>query len=133
LGVLFDVILPVFQVGGCGYVVGRSVRSEPTVLVKVLFYLLGPALVFRSIYTSAISMGDALSICLFVIIIQGIMFGISRLVGRLRGWDGDTQASGSLVLLFANCGNYGLPVLLFAFGEEAFAFGIIFLLMSIMM
>jgi len=37
------------------------------------------------------------------------------------------------VLLFANCGNYGLPVMLFAFGEEGFAFGIIFVMVSIMM
>ncbi|MFC2079597.1 AEC family transporter [Candidatus Bipolaricaulota bacterium] len=131
--ILLDVILPVFLVGGCGYLVGRSVRAEPTVLIKILFYLTGPALVFRSIYTSEISVSNAVSIGLFVVLLQGIMFGISRLIGRLRGWDGDTQASGSLVLTFANCGNYGLPVLLFAFGEQGFAFGIVFVLISIMM
>ncbi|MFC2105084.1 AEC family transporter [Candidatus Bipolaricaulota bacterium] len=130
--ILLDVILPVFLVGGCGYLVGRSVRSEPTVLIKVLFYLLGPALVFRSIYTSEISIRSAISIGVFVVVLQGIMFSFSRLVGRLRKWDGDTQAAGSLVLTFANCGNYGLPVLLFAFGEQGFAFGIIFVLVSIM-
>jgi len=130
---LLDVILPVFLVGGCGYIVGRSVRSEPTMLIKILFYLLGPALVFRSIYTSEISIGSAVSIGVFVLLLQVTMFGISHVVGRLRGWDGDTQDSGTLVLTFANCGNYGLPVLLFAFGEQAFAFGIVFVLISIMM
>ena len=133
MAILLDVILPVFLVGGCGYIVGRSVRSEPAILIKILFYLLGPALVFRSIYASEISIGSAVSIGLFVLLLQIAMFGISRIVGRLRGWDGDTQASGTLVLTFANCGNYGLPVLLFAFGEQAFAFGIVLVLVSIMM
>jgi len=69
----------------------------------------------------------------YVILIQLIMFTISRIVGRVRRWDSDEQASGSLVLLFANAGNYGLPVMLFAFGEQGFAFGIIYVLISNMM
>ena len=61
------------------------------------------------------------------------MLGASRLVGYMRGWDGDTQASGGMVLTFANCANYGLPVLLFAYGDEGFALSIVFVLISIMM
>lgn len=113
--------------------VGRSVRSEPSVLTRIVFYLFGPALIFRSIYTSTISLENVLSIGGYVILIQLIMFAISRIVGRVRRWDSDTQASGSLMLLFANCGNYGLPVMLFAFGEQGFAFAIIYVLISSMM
>ena len=133
LVILLDVILPVFLIGGCGYLVGRSARSEPIVLTRIVFYLLGPALIFRSIYTSTVSIDNALSIGCYVILIQLMMFTISRVVGRVRRWDGDSQAAGSLVLLFANCGNYGLPVMLFAFGEQGFAFGIIYVLVSSMM
>jgi len=133
LTILLNVILPIFLVGGCGYLVGRFVRSEPVVLTRLVFYLLTPALIFRSIYTSMISLESALSIGGYIILIQLGMFGISRIVGRFRRWDADSQAAGSLVLLFANCGNYGLPVMLFAFGEEGFAFGIIFVIVSIMM
>ena len=49
------------------------------------------------------------------------------------GWDGDTQATGTLVSTFANCGNYRLPVLLLALGDQGFALGIVFVLISIMM
>ena len=133
MAILLNVILPVFLVGGCGYLVGRSTRSESTVLIRIIFYLLAPALIFRSIYTSAISIESALSIGGYVILIQLSMFAISRFVGRVRHWDADSQAAGSLVLLFANCGNYGLPVMLFAFGEEGFAFGVIVVMVSIMM
>ena len=133
MSILLNVILPVFLVGGCGYLVGRSVRSEPLVLTRIIFYLLGPALIFRSIYLSTVSFDNALAIAGYVIVIQAIMFSISRIVGKLRRWDGDSQAAGSLVLLFANCGNYGLPVMLFAFGEQGFAFGVIYVLISSMM
>ncbi|MCK5828593.1 AEC family transporter [Candidatus Bipolaricaulota bacterium] len=131
--IFLNVILPVFLVGGCGYLVGRFVRSEPLVLTRIIFYLLTPALIFRFIYTSTISFDSALSIGGYIILIQLSMFAISRIVGRFRRWDADSQAAGSLVLLFANCGNYGLPVMLFAFGEEGFAFGIIFVIVSNMM
>ncbi len=133
MAILLDVILPVFLVGGCGYLVGRGVRSEPTILIRVLFYLLGPALVFRSIYTAAISVGSAVSVGAFVVLLQVAMFSLSRVIGRIRRWDEDTQAAGSLVLTFANCGNYGLPVLLFAFGDQGFAYGILFVLVSVLM
>ena len=133
MAILLNVILPVFLVGGSGYLVGRSVRSEPIVLIRIIFYLLTPGLIFRSIYTSTISVESALSIAGYVILIQLSMFAISRFIGRVRQWDADSQAAGSLVLLFANCGNYGLPVMLFAFGEEGFAFGVIFVMVSIMM
>ncbi len=131
--ILLDVILPIFLVVGCGFLVARSVRSEPTILIRIVFYLLGPALVFRAIYVSEISIGSAISIGLFVVLLQGTMFGVSRLMGYIRGWDEQTQASGTLVLTFGNCGNYGLPVLLFAFGDQGFALGIVFVLISIMM
>ncbi len=42
-------------------------------LIRILFYLLGPALVFRSIHTSDISISNAVSIGLFVLLLQGIM------------------------------------------------------------
>lgn len=133
MGILLDVILPVFLVGGCGYIVGRSVHTQPIALTKIVFYLLGPALIFRSIYTSTVSFDNVVSIAIYIVVVQSVMFGISRVVGRLRRWDSDSQAAGSVVLLFANCGNYGLPVMLFAFGEQGFAFGVIYVLISSMM
>ena len=132
VGILLDVILPVFLIGGCGYAIGRVVVSDVTLLIKLVFYVLGPALIFRSIYTSELSWGHAAAIFGFVVLLQAILFATSRLLGRWRGWGGDTQASASLVLTFANCGNYGLPVLLFAFGDQGFAFGIVFVLASVM-
>ncbi|MFC2106570.1 hypothetical protein ACFLS5_03325 [Candidatus Bipolaricaulota bacterium] len=112
--ILLNLILPIFLAGGWGFLVGRRVCSEPTMLIRILFYLLGPALGFRPIYPSDISVNNAISTGLLVVLRRGSMLAIPRLIEYTRGWDGDTQASGGLVLTFANCANYGLPVLLFA-------------------
>ncbi len=132
MAILLDVILPVFLIGGCGYVVGRLVEGDVTILIKLVFYILGPALIFRSIYTSDISWGNAATIAGFIVLLHGTLFAVSRLLGRWRHWPSDAQASASAVVMFANCGSYGLPVLLFAFGEQGFAFGVVYALTSML-
>ncbi len=131
--VLFEVILPIFLVTGAGAIVGRLTRLDATLLTRIVLYLLGPALIFRSLYTSTVGGEDILRIAVFVIVLQTILFGISRLLGRVLRWDDDTRAAGSLTMTFANCGIYGLAVLLFAYGEAGFEFGVVFMLTSLML
>jgi len=126
--VLLEVMLPVFLVGGAGAALGRLTSLDATLLTRVAIYLFGPALIFRSFYTSSVAGGDALRIIAFVVSLQIILLTVSRLLGRVLGWDDDTKAAGSLMMTFANCGNYGLPVLLFAYGENGFALGVVYML-----
>jgi len=128
--VLIDVILPVFLVAGAGFVYARVTRREPMLLVELAFYLLTPALIFRSVYTSTVAGGHLLRIAVFVVLLQSVLLLLSRVGGRLLKWDSNTRAAGSLALTFANSGIYGLPVLLFAFGEPGFQLGIVFMLVS---
>ena len=128
--ILFDVVLPIFLVAGCGFLLARFARLHTTALTPVVIYLLGPALIFRSLYESVVQWEDVVLIAGFVVVLQICLLLISRLLGRVLRWDSETRAVGSLTLTFANCGTYALPVLLFAYGEKGFAFGIIFLLTS---
>ncbi|MFC2081886.1 AEC family transporter [Candidatus Bipolaricaulota bacterium] len=128
--VLVEVILPILLVVVAGFVYGRVTCREPKLLVDLAFYLLTPALIFRSVYTSTVAGGHLLTIALFVLLLQAVLFAFSRVGGRLLKWDGDTRAAGSLVMTFANSGIYGLPVLLFAFGEQGFHFGVVYMLAS---
>lgn len=130
MGVLLEVILPIFLVGGAGALVGRLTRVDTALLTRVVLYLLGPALIFRSLYTSTVAGEDVLRIAAFVLILQVSLLIVSRILGRALGWEDDTRAAGSLVLTFANCGTYGLAVLLFAYGEVGFTLGVVYLLSS---
>jgi len=128
--VLIDVILPLFLIGGAGFAYGRLSGSTPKALVDLAFYLLMPALIFRSVYTSTVAGGHVLTIALFVLVVQLSLFLISRVGSRWLKWGDDTRAAGSLAMTFANSGIYGLPVLLFAFGDPGFHFGVVYMLAS---
>ena len=55
------------------------------------------------------------------------LFALSLTAPRLLRWDRDTRAASVLSLCLNNNGNYGLPVLLFAFGEAGFTLGVIYM------
>mgnify|MGYP001105995020 CR=1 FL=1 len=131
--ILIEVILPIVLVVGAGTAIGRTMRLDATLLSRIILYLLGPALIFRSLVESTVALEDVLRITVFVVLIQVLLWLVSRGIGRVAAWDDDTRAAGSLVLTFSNCGNYGLAVLLFAYGEAAFTLGVVYMLASILM
>jgi len=131
--VVLDVILPVFLIIGVGFALGRWPRLDARLLTNVVFFVLSPALIFRTVYAVEFARGDLFRTILFVFAVQGGLFILSRGIGRALGWEDDVQAVGSLTLSFSNCGNYGLPVLLFAFGEPGFALGLVYVVTSLVM
>jgi len=131
--VVLDVILPVFFIIGAGFALGRWPRLDVRLLTNVVFFVLSPALIFRTVYAVEFTGGDLFRTVIFVFAVQGGLFLLSRGIGRALGWDDDVRAVGSLTLSFSNCGNYGLPVLLFAFGEAGFALGLIYVVASLVM
>jgi len=133
MATLLEVILPIFLVGGAGAVIGRLTRLDATLLTRVMLYVFGPALIFRSLYTSTVAGGDVLRIAVFAVTLQIALFATSRILGRLLKWEDDTRAAGSLVMTFANCATYGLAVLLFAYGEAGFTLGVVYVLASSLM
>jgi predicted permease len=130
VGVLLEVILPIFLVGAAGALIGRLTRLDATLMARIVLYLLGPALIFRSLYTSTVVGEDVLRIAAFVVMLHISLLTVSRILGRTLGWEDDTRAVGSLVMTFANCGTYGLAVLLFAYGEAGFTLGVVYMLTS---
>ncbi|MEW5825917.1 MAG: AEC family transporter [Candidatus Bipolaricaulota bacterium] len=123
---LLDVVVPVVLVAAIGFTLTRFAKIDPQPLTQLSFYLLVPALIFQSIQNPAISEAAFLDIAVFVGIVHGVLFLLAVLAGRAARWDADTRAAATLSFSFCNCGNYGLPVLLFAFGEVGFALGVVY-------
>ena len=126
--VFLNVLLPVFLITGTGYIFGRFTRLDMTSLTKVAFYLLAPALIFHSLYTSTISGEEIGTIVLFVALLHFGLFGLGWFGTRVLGWEMDTRVAATLSLSNNNTGSYGLSVLLFAFGEQGFALGVVYML-----
>lgn len=122
-----DVIMPVILVAGVGYVVARCIKLRTTTVTKLAFYVFTPALIFQSLVTHSIAVEDFTYTVTFLAIVFAILFVLSLVGLRLLGWDRDTRAASILSFCFSNTGNYGLPILLFGFGEAAFTLGVIYM------
>ena len=124
-GVL-GVFVPTFLVVGIGWVLGRGGHVPARPLAAVSFWVLSPVLIFESLRTADLTASGV--VVLFALLHMAGMFFLSRGVGRLLFRDDPGgRAAASLVLTFGNCGNLGLPLLLFAYGPEGVNVGALFL------
>lgn len=124
---LVNVIVPVVLIAGAGYFFARLVKPDLTPFTRLSFYVLSPALIFQSMLTSSISGMTLAHVALFVFAVHGALLLLGAVGVRWTGWDADTKASALLSFTFSNCGNYGLPVLLFAFGDAGFTLGVVYM------
>ena len=114
-------VLPVLLIGGLGYLVGRARALDLAPITSLAVLVLSPAIVFDSLARAALPR-DLLSRLVAHVAVQ--MAGIWLLtvvVARLAGWRGPAEGALLLATLFANSGNVGLPLALFAFGSEGLA------------
>jgi len=123
---MFVVLLPTSLLAGAGWALGRLGRVPARPLAQVAFWVLSPALIFESLRTADLAASG--TVVLFALAHLGGMFALSMGVGRaMFGSDRAGRTVASLVLTFGNCGNLGLPVLLFAYGQGGVDVGAVFL------
>jgi hypothetical protein len=119
-------LLPILLIAGAGFALGKFLKVEPRPLGRIIFYILSPVLVFNLIIDSQLPLeeiGLLFAITAAVIMINGLL---AWALGRLMRLERPILIGLILTSMFINAGNYGLPVVSFAFGEEALAFASIF-------
>lgn len=125
------ILLPIALVAGGGALLGRVRRLDPQGLTDLAFYILGPALIFNGVHTTTLSGGEIADIVLCVILLHGILVVGTWVACKMARCDSPTRAASVLAISFNNAANYGLPVLLFAFGERGFQLGIVYVLVQL--
>jgi hypothetical protein len=96
-------------------------KADVRTLSRVAFNALSPCLVFHMLVTSSLSAADfGRMMALGLVVVAGIGL-VARLVTLPLGLDRAMTSAFLIVVMFSNSGNYGLPVVLFAFGREALA------------
>ena len=126
LTIFADNILPILLVAGVGFLAVRFLKADVQTLSSVTFYALTPCLVFNTLVTSQISaaeFGRMVSFAVSMIAATGLVAGLVSLALRL---DRATTSAFLMVAMFTNAGNYGLPLVLFAFGQEALALATVY-------
>ncbi|MED4124891.1 AEC family transporter [Halalkalibacterium halodurans] len=127
--IFFQVVLPVILVFFIGFIVQkwRDVDIKPISTVAV--YILTPSLVFRTFYEAELNL-QYLYMFLFAMLLLFALIAINKVYAVLRGYSQATESGLVLSTAFMNSGNYGAPIILFAYGNTGFAFAVSFMVLQ---
>jgi malate permease and related proteins len=130
LEVFAQVMVPILVVVGSGYLLRLTLDLDLRPLSRVSLYLLSPALIFSSLVEAEIAQGQTLRIIAFSVLLVGIMAALTLAASGMFGFSRETNTALMLSTMFTNTGNYGLPLALFAFGQQGFEQAILFFVMQ---
>ena len=114
-------LLPVLILSAAGFLLGRALPIDSRSLGRVIFYLFSPVLVFDLLLHNKLpfdEMALTMGFCLAVFVVMSL---ITLAIARLARLDRLSTMAVLLTAAFGNTGNYGLPLVSFAFGENALA------------
>jgi predicted permease len=128
LSILVSDILPIFAIASAGFLLARYAGVDVKTVSRVVFFSLLPCLAFRMVVTSTASGPNVGRLMLLAVLIMAAMGVVGYIAGKGLGLAGAPMRAFLMVVMFSNGGNYGLPVVRFAFGPEALTFATIFFL-----
>jgi malate permease and related proteins len=112
-------ILPIVLLSGAGYALGKLLHIDPRSLGRVVFYIFGPVLLFDLLVQNQLDLGETTIVVAFALCFILTIGGLTFLLGRLLKLERPALVATVITTMFANTGNYGLPLVSFAFGEQA--------------
>ncbi|AXF57639.1 AEC family transporter [Salicibibacter kimchii] len=121
--IFFEVVLPVVLVFALGFLLQKWKSVDIKPISTVAIFVMTPCLVFDTIYHATLDVQYAYML-LFAILLLFILIFLNKLVSFLFKLSPETETGMILSTAFMNAGNYGAPIVLFAFGEEGFAYAV---------
>lgn len=110
------VLLPVFVMAGIGYLWRRTgAPFDLPFVTRIIMHIAGPALVFESLAKLELPLVEFAEMVGATIVMTVCVAAVSAVVIKIMGL---SQRSFLPALTLGNTGNLGLPLCLFAFGEQ---------------
>ncbi|MGI6667206.1 MAG: AEC family transporter [Bacillota bacterium] len=125
-----DAVLPAFSIALVGYLAGKRLNLDKGTISRMCLYILTPALTFNSLSTSTVDLSAAWRLSLIALLLPLLLTPLFSAIFRLMKLDGATSRALLLPTIFSNAGNYGLPICLFAFGQEGMDLATVFFVMQ---
>jgi hypothetical protein len=130
LSIFANDVLPVFVVAAVGFAVARVYKADVRALSRVTFNALSPCLVFEMLVTSSLGAADFGRMTALAVLTIGGIGLVARFVTMSFRLDRAMTSAFLIVVMFSNSGNYGLPVILFAFGRDALAHATVYFVVN---
>lgn len=123
--VMFEVLGPIALMTAAGYVLQRALALDIRSISRLVFYILAPCLVYTSVLNLEFDPATTSRSLLFAAVYMAAMTLLALTLARRWRYEGTLGSAFVLVIILLNNGNYGLPLNLFAFGEEGFGYALI--------
>lgn len=117
LSTLFKVIVPLSIPVIAGALLGRFKNLDTKPLLTLYLYFLSPAIILDTLATAEISFDDVYKTLSFSLLNLFLLWGLANMLGRILKLAPAEAAGLTLVSTFTNSVNYGLPLVLLAFGQ----------------
>ena len=115
-------ILPIVLLAGAGFALGKMLQIDPRSLGRVVFYVFSPVLIFDLLVNNQLKLNEAGIVVVFALCFILFMGAVTFLLGYFFKLERPALLAILITTMFANTGNYGLPLVSFAFGEQALSY-----------
>jgi hypothetical protein len=129
MNLFIEVVLPVFFIFFAGYVIQKWKKLDIKSVSTVAIYLLSPCLVFRTFYQANLNREYG-NMVIFSLLFLFAFILLTKLYSKIMHYTGSMESGLMLSTAFMNSGNYGAPIVLFAFGEKGFAYAVTFMVLQ---
>ena len=113
-------ILPIILLAGAGFALGKTLHIDPRSLGRVVFYVFSPVLIFDLLAKNELKLDEAAVVVGYALCFILFMGLITLLLGVFFKLERPALIAILITTMFANTGNYGLPLVSFAFGDQAY-------------
>ena len=125
-----DAVIPTFILIALGGWIDKRFKGlSIETLSRLSIHLLVPALVFAALSETDLSLSSAALLTLAYLLYL-VLLGLVSLIG-VRGLQKDEARAVIVSTLFGNTGNMGLPITLFAYGQEGLERAVVLLVVSL--
>ncbi len=123
-------LVPIFLAAAAGFLVAKYLGVSARAVSRVAFYIFSPCLIFILLTSGNLNGDDITQMAAFAAVSILLMGLITVLIARLLRFERSIMVALLITVMFANAGNFGLSLNLFAFGEQAVAHASIYFVTS---
>ncbi len=132
ISIFLKVIIPVIIIFFIGFIFGKKFSLDQRSFSSVSIYILTPCLVFISLLESKDFFKlSTLKIFISITILVAVTYTIIEMISRIFNIKKELKTILLLTLILPNTGNYGMPVVEYAYGKEALPIASILLIIYI--
>ncbi len=130
---LFQVIVPLAIPVTAGVLLVRFKGLETKQILTVILYFMFPCMVFNTLFNAQISFADFFKTALFSLLNMFLLWAVAKITGKILKLPTQKAAGLTLVSTLTNSINYGLPLVLLAFGQAGLGKASIYVITQIIL